>query len=310
MSCGGSCAIKSIPPVFLPDLATWLDEHLPSRLALTAQEEVDLNGAHGLISGSTCRMEEGSCTSKSQVHLISQISSCLLVRLELELQISQETMATKNPSASGSASGEFPRFQDTPTRLGIIAEWIDSKGYGWIGSGGKRHFVHIREFERGQRRPRAGEEIRFIQGIDSKGRSYASKVTFVKSCGKSNMGVWLLLLALLALPLLALWSLPFPGWLGAGAMLLVSAITYRMYAHDKHRAVSAGWRVPESSLHLAELLGGWPGALLAQRRLRHKCSKADYQFVFCCIVILFQIAAVDVILDQRLSRALLAFVNQ
>ena len=79
--------------------------------------------------------------------------------------------------------------------------------------------------------------------------------------------------------------------------------------HDKDRAVSSGWRVPESSLHLAELLGGWPGALLAQRRLRHKCSKTSYQFVFWNIVILFQIAAVDVILGQRLSRALLDFIT-
>ena len=92
--------------------------------------------------------------------------------------------------------------------------------------------------------------------------------------------------------------------------MALSAITYGIYAHDKHQAVSAGWRVPESTLHLAELLGGWPGALLAQRRLRHKCSKVTYQIVFWSIVILFQIAAVDVILGQRMSRALLALINQ
>jgi uncharacterized membrane protein YsdA (DUF1294 family) len=125
-----------------------------------------------------------------------------------------------------------------------------------------------------------------------------------------GLGVWLLLLALLALPLFSFLWLPFPWWQGAGVMLVVSAITYGMYVHDKDRAVSSGWRVSESSLHLAELLGGWPGALLAQRRLRHKCSKTSYQVVFWSIVILFQIAAVDLILGHRLSRALLAFMNQ
>jgi uncharacterized membrane protein YsdA (DUF1294 family) len=88
-----------------------------------------------------------------------------------------------------------------------------------------------------------------------------------------------------------------------------SACPNGMYAHDKHRAMSSGWRVPESSLHFAELLGGWPGALLAQRRLRHKCSKTSYQIVFWIIVTLFQVAAVDVILGQRLSRSLLAFIR-
>jgi uncharacterized membrane protein YsdA (DUF1294 family) len=62
--------------------------------------------------------------------------------------------------------------------------------------------------------------------------------------------------------------------------------------------------VPEATLHLAELLGGWPGAFLAQRRLRHKCSKASYQIVFWGIVVLFQIASVDVMLGHQLSRGL------
>ena len=93
-------------------------------------------------------------------------------------------------------------------------------------------------------------------------------------------------------------------------MLVVSAITYGMYAHDKQRAVSQGWRVPESSLHLGELLGGWPGAFLARRRLRHKCSKPGYQVVFWAIVLLHQIVAVDVILDQHISRALIGFMNR
>jgi uncharacterized membrane protein YsdA (DUF1294 family)/cold shock CspA family protein len=194
--------------------------------------------------------------------------------------------------------------------MGIIAQWVDEKGYGWVESGGKRIFVHIKDFERGQRRPKPGEEIRFIQGNDSNGRSCAKKVMLVKSGGRLGMGVWLLLTVLLALPSLAILWLPLPWWLGAGAMVMVSAITYGIYAHDKHQAVSAGWRVPESTLHLAELLGGWPGALLAQRRLRHKCSKVTYQIVFWSIVILFQIAAVDVILGQRMSRALLALINQ
>ncbi|HSH15989.1 MAG TPA: DUF1294 domain-containing protein [Verrucomicrobiae bacterium] len=52
-------------------------------------------------------------------------------------------------------------------------------------------------------------------------------------------------------------------------------------------------RVSEANLHLLELLGGWPAALLAQRRLRHKCSKGSYQFMFWLIVLGHQFVAGD-----------------
>lgn len=65
----------------------------------------------------------------------------------------------------------------------------------------------------------------------------------------------------------------------------MSAITVAAYAIDKRRAAHGGRRLRERSLHLLELLGGWPGALLAQRTLRHKNAKASYQMVFWLIVI-------------------------
>jgi len=66
-----------------------------------------------------------------------------------------------------------------------------------------------------------------------------------------------------------------------------------------------GRRLCEGRLHLLELLGGWPGALLAQRRLRHKCSKGSYQFVFWLIVLVYQFAAFDSLQNWQLSRAAL-----
>ncbi|MCX6875534.1 MAG: DUF1294 domain-containing protein [Verrucomicrobia bacterium] len=117
-----------------------------------------------------------------------------------------------------------------------------------------------------------------------------------------------LLSGLLVLPGLAMLWLPVPWWMGAGVMTVISAITYGMYADDQQRAASGAWRVPESSLHLAELLGGWPGAFLAQRRLRHKSSKVSYQVVFWLIVVIFQIVAAEVMQDQRLSQALMRYM--
>ena len=118
---------------------------------------------------------------------------------------------------------------------GTIVEWVDDKGYGWVKSGEKRYFAHIKDFEPGQRRPKEGEAVRFIQGTDAKGRMCAKSVAFVKIGGRVGFGIWLLLAILLALPLLALLWLPIPWWPGAGGMLAISAITYGLYAHDMPR---------------------------------------------------------------------------
>lgn len=37
-----------------------------------------------------------------------------------------------------------------------------------------------------------------------------------------------------------------------------------------------------------ELLGGWPGALIAQQKFRHKTRKVSFQVVFWAIVLVHQ----------------------
>jgi uncharacterized membrane protein YsdA (DUF1294 family) len=63
----------------------------------------------------------------------------------------------------------------------------------------------------------------------------------------------------------------------------MSAVAFAMYWSDKRRAQRGRRRVPEAMLHTVELLGGWPGAWVAQRALRHKSSKRGYQTVFWMI---------------------------
>ena len=63
------------------------------------------------------------------------------------------------------------------------------------------------------------------------------------------------------------------------AMLVFSFVAVVLYAWDKRRAKRGGWRVPENVLHAMELLGGWPGALLASKLFRHKSRKASYRIV-------------------------------
>lgn len=69
-------------------------------------------------------------------------------------------------------------------------------------------------------------------------------------------------------------------------VLLVSLITFCAYALDKRAARRGAWRTSESTLHLLALFGGWPGALLAQRWVRHKTRKVAFLRVFWITVVL------------------------
>lgn len=66
---------------------------------------------------------------------------------------------------------------------------------------------------------------------------------------------------------------------------LMSLITAAAYTLDKSAARRGRRRVPERTLHLLALLGGWPGALLAQQGLRHKTVKATFRIVFWLTVL-------------------------
>ncbi len=68
--------------------------------------------------------------------------------------------------------------------------------------------------------------------------------------------------------------------------VLISLLTFVLYAQDKAAAQTGTWRTPESTLHLLSLLGGWPGALIAQQILRHKSKKQSFRRVFWVTVVL------------------------
>tara|TARA_R110001632_G_scaffold8686_9_gene34485 strand:+ start:7668 stop:8114 length:447 start_codon:yes stop_codon:yes gene_type:complete len=62
--------------------------------------------------------------------------------------------------------------------------------------------------------------------------------------------------------------------------VLLSLGAYVFYKKDKAAAIKGTWRVPEKTLHLLALLGGWPGAIIAQQRLRHKTQKVSFRVIF------------------------------
>lgn len=72
-------------------------------------------------------------------------------------------------------------------------------------------------------------------------------------------------------------KLPF---LVPGLYLGASIAAFTAYAFDKSAAQGNKWRTRESTLLFLGLIGGWPGALLAQCVLRHKSKKHSFQLQF------------------------------
>lgn len=69
------------------------------------------------------------------------------------------------------------------------------------------------------------------------------------------------------------------GWYAA-----ISLVTFGVFALDKWMAKGEGRRVPEKLLHILEAIGGWPGAFVAMRTVRHKSRKKSFLLIFWLIV--------------------------
>lgn len=72
--------------------------------------------------------------------------------------------------------------------------------------------------------------------------------------------------------------------------LLASLICFGVYAFDKSAAIAERRRISEASLIAWGLLGGWPGAILAQEVFRHKTKKLMFRMAFWLSVITHLVA--------------------
>ncbi len=117
------------------------------------------------------------------------------------------------------------------------------------------------------------------------------------------------LFGLLILPAIALAKLGpiLDGWYVLGGFVAISLITYLTLYSDKRKAQAGQWRISEATLHLMELLGGWPASYFAQRRFRHKISKGSYQFVYWMIVLAYQLVALEFLNSWKYSQQLIAY---
>jgi uncharacterized membrane protein YsdA (DUF1294 family)/cold shock CspA family protein len=194
---------------------------------------------------------------------------------------------------------------ESPTFTARIVEWNADLGYGYVEHNNELVILHVRDFTERRDRPEVGDRISFSLGSDVQGRTCAKNARQLDGGGRIKAGQSVLLAVLLVAPLLAIGrnssSLDLRYILGY--LVFILTLTYGLYWIDKRRArAGASNRIPESAMHLAELVGGWPAAYIAQRWLRHKSTKLSYQILFWLIVALHQYAAIDYLLGGTLTK--------
>lgn len=178
-------------------------------------------------------------------------------------------------------------------KRGTITSWDKDKGFGFISpaSGGKQIFVHIKDFSSRYRQPDIGQKVNYSESVDKQGRPCAINATRAedrpfkhenKSTTKFPFALAILFIGTVAASVLS-------GKLPIHILIIyisLSILTYIAYALDKSAAQKGKWRTQESTLHLFSIVGGWPGALVAQQNLRHKTKKESYRSIFWVTVVL------------------------
>lgn len=180
---------------------------------------------------------------------------------------------------------------------GTLKTWNDARGFGFVeaAQGGQELFVHIKDFPAGTGRPSAGQAVTFEVETGRDGRKKARRVQFPVQPRQAPRrraeapARWSLV-RMLAIPVFAaVYGYVAWRWGFSGVVLMayagLSLLAFMAYALDKSAAIGGRWRTAEQTLHLFSLVGGWPGALLAQQLLRHKTSKPGFLAVFWVTVL-------------------------
>ncbi|WP_300465428.1 DUF1294 domain-containing protein [Desulfobacula sp.] len=168
---------------------------------------------------------------------------------------------------------------------GTLISWNNDKGYGFIRPDNNKEdiFLHVKSLAHNQRHPKVKDVLMYEVAVDKKQQHYAhsakikgiawSYFTIIWSSSTILFGIYVYFVLQQRLPFhpIAIYA-------------AMSLLTIWAYSRDKRAARLGTWRTPERRLHIFEMLGGWPGALLVQPCYGHKSRKIKYQVIFWMIV--------------------------
>ncbi|MDO4449365.1 MAG: DUF1294 domain-containing protein [Moraxella sp.] len=210
------------------------------------------------------------------------------------------------------------------THQGIILNFDPDKGYGFIHMVSQKDlFFHVREY-RPNKQPTVGESVVFELGEDKQGRICATNIqelSFVlqkqhqkqqkiqkrqayeayQERRKQKHGV-LNTICVIAMSYFALVCIAVLFFNFSKMILfwyvIMSIASFIAYYTDKQYAKTDDWRIPEKTLHIIDVLGGWIGASFAHKFLNHKATKAEFRGMFYITIIanIFGIMLIDYIL--------------
>ena len=174
---------------------------------------------------------------------------------------------------------------------GKITEWKDDRGFGFItpNGGGEKVFVHVKSFSNRRRRPLGNEFVSYELVSNQRDRTRAENVVFMNDSLTIPAEHGAVAFVLPGLFLMFVAAAVFAGQLPLfilGLYLVASAVSFLLYKRDKSAAEKGRWRTKENTLHVFSLIGGWPGAFLAQKLLRHKSRKESFRNLFWATVVI------------------------
>ncbi|OOR87648.1 hypothetical protein B0181_10030 [Moraxella caviae] len=115
--------------------------------------------------------------------------------------------------------------------------------------------------------------------LGAKSANTASKAVHTRK-NDTALDVMCVLAALFCLLVAALVWLGRIDVLAMGLFAVVNALTFVLYAYDKHAASTDKARIAERHLQYLHLVGGWAMAAFMHKFLRHKSSKLTFRRTF------------------------------
>ena len=197
-----------------------------------------------------------------------------------------------------------PSPENAPRKEGHLSGWNGERGFGFLRplDGGPDAFAHIRAFAKEDRHIEEGHLYTYETETDKAGRLRAADIRPVRpEAVQPGLLEKVIRRAprLLVIPAFLFIAIAVslatdvsPLWFVIYGVASIAC--FIGYALDKRAAEHKQWRVSETILLLVGLVGGWPGAIVAQELFRHKTKKPAFRTLFWMSVAINMAAFVQI----------------